>query len=93
MPAKIKAIGLISGGLDSMLAARLMLDQGIEVLGVNFNTGFCLTDHKRQIQKNSDDKTRLQNEALQAAAKLEFPVEIIDISEEYWQVLTKPKYG
>jgi len=35
-----KAIGLISGGLDSLLAARVLLDQGIEVLGLSFETPF-----------------------------------------------------
>jgi len=34
------AIGLISGGLDSILAARLILEQGIEVVGVSFTTPF-----------------------------------------------------
>jgi tRNA-specific 2-thiouridylase len=35
-----KAMGLISGGLDSILAARIILDQGIEVIGVTFTTPF-----------------------------------------------------
>lgn len=35
-----KAIGLLSGGLDSMLATRLLQDQGIEVLGLCFQTPF-----------------------------------------------------
>ena len=37
---KIKAIALISGGLDSILAAKLVLEQGIEVEGVAFETPF-----------------------------------------------------
>ncbi|MBI4768819.1 MAG: tRNA 4-thiouridine(8) synthase ThiI [Deltaproteobacteria bacterium] len=36
----IKAVGLLSGGLDSMLAARIILDQGIQVLGVSLVTPF-----------------------------------------------------
>jgi tRNA U34 2-thiouridine synthase MnmA/TrmU len=36
----VKALSLISGGLDSILAARLILDQGIEVLGVSFESPF-----------------------------------------------------
>jgi tRNA-specific 2-thiouridylase len=36
----IKAVGLLSGGLDSMLAARIILDQGIQVRGVSFTTPF-----------------------------------------------------
>jgi tRNA-specific 2-thiouridylase len=35
-----RAIGLISGGLDSILAARIMLEQGVEVIGVAFTTPF-----------------------------------------------------
>ncbi len=35
-----RAIGLLSGGLDSMLAARLIKDQNIDVLGVAFVTPF-----------------------------------------------------
>jgi tRNA U34 2-thiouridine synthase MnmA/TrmU len=37
----MKAVGLLSGGLDSTLAARLMLDQGIEVHAINFTSPFC----------------------------------------------------
>lgn len=33
-------IGLISGGLDSMLAARVLMDQGVNVVGVSFTTPF-----------------------------------------------------
>ncbi|MEN6319668.1 MAG: tRNA 4-thiouridine(8) synthase ThiI [Syntrophaceae bacterium] len=35
-----KGIALISGGLDSLLAVKLILDQGIEVMGVTFVTPF-----------------------------------------------------
>lgn len=37
---KIRAIGLISGGLDSLIAARLIQEQGIEVIGMTFSTPF-----------------------------------------------------
>jgi tRNA-specific 2-thiouridylase len=35
-----QAIGLISGGLDSIVAAALMLEQGIGVIGISFTTPF-----------------------------------------------------
>jgi len=38
---KIKALALISGGLDSLLAAKLICDQGLEVIGLHFNIPFC----------------------------------------------------
>ena len=40
MKRNIKAVGLLSGGLDSMLAARIILDQGIQVQGISFVTPF-----------------------------------------------------
>ena len=49
MKNKIKAVALFSGGLDSILAVKLIQKQGIEVKGVNFITPFfgvektCLT--------------------------------------------------
>ncbi len=35
-----KATGLISGGLDSILAAKIILEQGVEVMGISFSTPF-----------------------------------------------------
>ncbi|HER25190.1 MAG TPA: DUF814 domain-containing protein [Candidatus Atribacteria bacterium] len=40
MKDKIKAVALFSGGLDSILAIKLIKQQGIEVIGVNFKTPF-----------------------------------------------------
>jgi len=37
---KAKGIGLISGGLDSMLAARVLKDQELELIGIIFKTPF-----------------------------------------------------
>lgn len=36
----MKALALVSGGLDSVLAARLMLEQGLDVLGASFESPF-----------------------------------------------------
>jgi tRNA-specific 2-thiouridylase len=35
-----KAIGLLSGGLDSILATRLLQNQGIDILAISFQTPF-----------------------------------------------------
>ncbi len=42
---KVKAIVLLSGGLDSILAAKLLIEQGIDVTGVCFKSYFF--DEKR----------------------------------------------
>ncbi len=40
----MKAIGLLSGGLDSTLAVRLISEMGIEVIAVKFTSPFCQCD-------------------------------------------------
>jgi len=42
----MKAIALISGGLDSTLAAKLVKEQGIEVIGLKFKIPFCANNSK-----------------------------------------------
>ncbi|DAB30240.1 MAG TPA: ATP-binding protein [Sulfurimonas sp. UBA12504] len=77
----MKAIALFSGGLDSTLAMKLIIDQGIEVLAVNINTGFGST---------KDRLEHMQNMCEQVGAELR----IIDIQSEYLQdVLFDPKHG
>jgi len=44
MGKRTKMLALLSGGLDSTLAVKIMLDQGIDVEAVNFTTPFCLCD-------------------------------------------------
>ncbi|MDD5042226.1 MAG: tRNA 4-thiouridine(8) synthase ThiI [Candidatus Omnitrophica bacterium] len=45
----IRALALISGGLDSLLACRLIENQGIEVVGVHFKIPFCKLDIKKGV--------------------------------------------
>ncbi|OGP71655.1 MAG: tRNA 4-thiouridine(8) synthase ThiI [Deltaproteobacteria bacterium RBG_13_58_19] len=40
MVKKIRGLGLLSGGLDSMLASLVLMSQGIEVVGVCFTSPF-----------------------------------------------------
>ena len=52
----MKAIALFSGGLDSMLAIKVIQEQGIEVIAVNFNIGFGSTEDRREhMQKVADE--------------------------------------
>jgi tRNA-specific 2-thiouridylase len=77
----MKAIALFSGGLDSTLAMKLIIDQGIEVIACNINTGFGST---------KDRRAHMQNMCDQVGAELR----IIDIQSEYLQdVLFDPKHG
>ena len=92
MSKQRKAVALISGGLDSLLAAKLMLDQGIHVEGINFYTGFCVEGHTHAIRKKDKDKPK-RNNALWSAEQLGIKLHIIDIIDEYKDVLINPKHG
>jgi tRNA-uridine 2-sulfurtransferase len=93
MERRVKAIALISGGLDSTLALALVKRQGVEVKAVNFYTGFCITETQRRKGGRADGSVP-RNEALRAAADLEVEVEYVDISASgYLDMLVHPKYG
>ncbi len=92
MSKKIKAVSLISGGLDSLLSTKLMLDQGIHVEGINFFTGFCVEGHTHAIRKQKNDKQK-RNNALWVAEQLGIKLHIIDVIEPYRDVLLNPKHG
>ncbi len=87
-----KAVALISGGLDSMLAAKTIMAQGIHVEGINFYTGFCVEGHTHAI-RNKDQAKPKRNNALWVAEQLGIKLHIIDIVEEYKQIVLKPKHG
>lgn len=92
MTQQRKAVSLISGGLDSMLATKVMLDQGIHVEGINFFTGFCVEGHTHAIRKKDKSKPK-RNNALWVAEQLGIKLHIIDVVEEYKDVLLNPKHG
>ena len=92
MAPQRKAVALISGGLDSLLAARVIKDQGIHVEGINFYTGFCVEGHTHAIRKKDKNKQK-RNNALWSAEQLGIKLHIIDIVEEYKDVVYNPRHG
>jgi tRNA-uridine 2-sulfurtransferase len=93
MAKRGKAIGMISGGLDSTLALAMIRAQGVEVKAITFYTGFCITETQRR-KGGRQDGSVPQNEALRAAADLETEVEFVDISgAAYLDMLLNPRYG
>jgi tRNA-specific 2-thiouridylase len=77
---KIKALALFSGGLDSILAVKLMLEQGIDVVAVNFVSPFCLCE------KGGTGVS-------EAARQLGVPLKVVDVGTEYLLMVQKPKHG
>ncbi len=77
----MKAIALFSGGLDSMIAIKLMVDQNIEVLALHIKIGFSGT---KDVSKIMEQRAKI------AGAKFK----IVDVREEYIQnILFDPVYG
>ncbi|MHA1380296.1 MAG: hypothetical protein ACTSRG_18145 [Candidatus Helarchaeota archaeon] len=77
----VKAIGLLSGGLDSTLAIKLMIDQGIQVEAVNFASPFCLCNRHGRC------------EAIEVADKFNIPIKVINKGEDYLEIVKNPKFG
>jgi len=79
----MKAIALLSGGLDSTLSAKLVLEQGIELEALNFVTVFCTC--------TSRGATCLASQ--KAVESLRIPLKVFNVSEEYLDVIKHPEHG
>jgi tRNA-specific 2-thiouridylase len=79
----MKAIALLSGGLDSTLAAKIVLDLGIELEALNFLTVFCTCTTRGE--------TCLASQ--KAVDALGIPLKVLNVSEEYLHVVKNPRHG
>ena len=80
---KPKAVALLSGGLDSSLAVRMMLEQGIDVEAVAIKTPFCDFD----CGKGCGQRVK------EVADELGIKLKTVYFGEEYLRMLKNPKYG
>ncbi len=80
----IKAVGLLSGGLDSTLAAKVILEQGIEVHAINFTSPFCTCTPKSA-----------GCAAVVTAIKSlgDVPLKHVGLGEDYLDMIRHPKHG
>jgi tRNA U34 2-thiouridine synthase MnmA/TrmU len=78
----VRAIALLSGGLDSTLAVKLILEQKIDVIALNFVTPFCTCT-----------KSGCQNQAKKMADKFGIDMKVVSLKEEYIDIIKNPKYG
>lgn len=78
-----KVVALLSGGLDSQLAVRMMQEQGFEVSAVAIKTPFCDFDCGRgcgfEIRERADD--------------LNVNLKTVYLGDEYIEMLKHPKHG
>lgn len=77
-----KAVALLSGGLDSTLAVKLMLEQEIELFAINFLTSFCTCTKRGGC-----------SEARKVAEKFNLKYKIVNLGEEYFEIIKNPKHG
>ena len=80
----VKAVVLLSGGLDSALAAQIVKDQGVEVFGLNFHSPFCVCNTA---------KTNFECGALFFAQKIDIPIKFKNKDDEYLRLVKNPKFG
>ncbi len=77
----MKALALFSGGLDSMIAIKLLTDQGIDVTALHINIGFGGTKDNTELLKSR-------------AAMVGADLLVVDTREQFIQeILFAPKYG
>ena len=78
---RTKALSLFSGGLDSILATRLIHNQGIKVEAIHFANLFCTSKEGNKLG------------AAETAKKLGIPLKVVDLGNEYLRIIRKPKHG
>jgi tRNA-specific 2-thiouridylase len=79
----MKAIALLSGGLDSTLATKVIMEQGVDLVALNFVTVFCTCTNR--------GATCLASQ--KAVETLGIPLKVFNVSEEYLSVVKHPKHG
>ncbi|MDD5195639.1 MAG: tRNA 4-thiouridine(8) synthase ThiI [Candidatus Omnitrophica bacterium] len=78
----MKALSLFSGGLDSMLAIKIMVAAGIDVLAIHFVTPFArfsACDEAALIEKVKE--------------RLGVPLKVIHLGDEFLEIIRNPKFG
>src|SRR6185436_13945607 len=80
---KPKALALLSGGLDSNLAVRMMLAHGVDVEAVAVKTPFCDFD----CGKGCGHRVK------EVADELGIKLKTVYFGEEYLKMLKNPKHG
>jgi tRNA U34 2-thiouridine synthase MnmA/TrmU len=76
----MKTLALFSGGLDSILAIKLVLEQGIDVEAVNFVSPFWSSE------KNLESIKRISK-------RLKIPVKNVTLGDDYLRMIKNPKHG
>lgn len=80
---KIKAVALLSGGLDSNIAVRMMKEQNIDVEAVAIKTPFC----------DFDCGKGCGHKVMEVSSELDIKLNTVYLGKEYLTMLKNPKHG
>jgi tRNA U34 2-thiouridine synthase MnmA/TrmU len=80
-----RAVMLLSGGLDSTLAARMMLDQGVDLVALHFTSPFCTCAR--------GTGNGCHSQAQVVAARMNIPIKTMSKGREYIEILRNPRHG
>lgn len=77
----MKAVALISAGLDSRLAAKFIKSEGIDIVPLHFRIPFC---HRARFSYNLADQIKRD---------LGAELKEVNLGEEFLEIVKNPKYG
>jgi len=79
---RTKVVALISGGLDSVLAAKVILEQGFDVVGLYFTSAFSKSYGNEQ-----------ETHAARVARAIGIDLRITDMGQDYIDLVRNPTHG
>jgi tRNA-uridine 2-sulfurtransferase len=79
---RMKAVALISGGLDSVLAAKVVMGQGFEVIGLYFTSAFCKSYGNEH-----------ETHAARVSKAIGIDLRVVDMGQDYIDLVRNPVHG
>src|SRR3972149_1874330 len=79
-----KALALLSGGLDSTLAVKMMIEQGVEGTALTFTSPFCNCTSR---------KAGCQHQAGKVAREFGIPIRVVPKGMDYMRIVENPPHG
>jgi tRNA-specific 2-thiouridylase len=77
-----KAVALISGGLDSVLAAKVVMEQGFDVIGLYFTSAFSKSYGKEE-----------ETPASRVSKAIGIDLRVVDMGQDYIDLIRNPVHG
>jgi tRNA U34 2-thiouridine synthase MnmA/TrmU len=79
---KRKAVALISGGLDSILAAKIVMEQGFGIIGL-----YCTSPFSKSYEREQE------THAARVSKAIGIDLRIFDMGQEYIELVRNPVHG